>query len=134
MTIFLSVLMLVSSAVVIYYWIDFYLRGAIYVVNEDWYIKFQKSFPPADLWMAACGIVGAIGLLTGQAYGLIFALLAASSAIFLALMDITFNIENRLYSLVAKSSQMKFEVVLNVWALFLGIGLIIYVWPKIAVV
>ena len=126
--------MLVSAGVVIYYLADFYLRGAVHVINEDWYIKFEKAFTPADLWTAACGIVGAIGLLTGQAYGLIFTLLAASSAIFLALMDITFNIQNGLYSLVAKSSQMKFEVVLNVWALFLGIGLIIYVWPKISVV
>ena len=133
MTIFISVLMLVSAGVVIYYLADFYLRGAVHVISEDWYIKFEKAFTPADLWTAACGIVGAIGLLTGQAYGLIFTLLAASSAIFLALMDITFNIQNGLYSLVAKSSQMKFEVVLNVWALFLGIGLIIYVWPKIVV-
>ena len=133
MTIFVAVIMLVSVTLVIYYWVDFFIRGAVHVIKEDWYIKFQKSFPPADLWLAACGIVGAIGLLTGQTYGLLFTLLAASSAIFLALMDITFNIQNGLYSLVAKSSEMKFEVVLNVWALFLGIGLIIYVWPKIIV-
>ena len=134
MTIFLAVLLIGTAVGVIYYWADFYIRGGVHVVKEDWYIKFQKAFPPADLWMSACAIVGAIGLLMGQAYGLIFVLLAASSLIFLALMDITFNIQNNLYSLVAKSSQMRFEVVINLWTLLLGIGLIIYVWPKIAVI
>ena len=134
MTIFLSVILIGSAVGVIYYWTDFYLRGGVHVIKEDWYLKFEKAFPPADLWMAACAIVGAIGLLTEQAYGLLFTLLAASSLIFLALMDITFNVQNKLYSLVATSSQMKFEVVINVWTLLLGIGLIIYVWPKISVV
>jgi len=47
--------------------------------------------------MSVCALVGAVGLLTGQAYGLVFALLAAGSLLLLALMDITFNIQNNLY-------------------------------------
>jgi hypothetical protein len=134
MTIFMSVLLIGTAVGVIYYWADFHIRGGVHVVEEDWYIKFEKAFPPADLWMAACALIGAVGLLTGQAFGIIFALLAASSLVFLSLMDITFNIQNNLYSLVATSSQMKFEVVINLWTLVLGIGLIIYVWPKIVVI
>jgi len=134
MTVFLAVLLIGSAVGVIYYWVDFYIRGSVHVVKEDWYIKFQRAFPPADLWMSACAIVGAIGLLTGQAYGLLFTLLAASSMIFLALMDITFNIQNNLYSLVSTSGQMKFEVFINIWTLALGIGLIVYVWPEIVVI
>lgn len=134
MTIFLSVLLIGSAVGVIYYWADFYIRGGVHVIKEDWYIKFQSAFPPADLWMSACAIAGAVGLLTGQAYGLLFTLLAASSMIFLSLMDITFNIQNNLYSIVTTSSQMKFEVFLNIWTLVLGIGLIIYVWPEIVVI
>jgi hypothetical protein len=130
--ILLSVLMIGTAVVAIYYWADFYLRGQVHVIKEDWYIKFQKSFPLADLWMSACALTGAIGLLTEQVYGLVFTLLTAGSLIFLGLMDITFNIQNNLYRLINSSSQMKFELFLNIFALGLGVGLIIYSFSKIS--
>ena len=133
MIIVLSVLLIMTAIFVIYYWIDFYIRGGVQVVKEDWYIRFQRSFPPADLWMVSCALIGAIGLLTEQNYGTLFTLLAASSLIFLALMDITFNIQNNLYHLVATSSQMKAELVGNLWFLVLGIALIVYLWSRIAI-
>jgi hypothetical protein len=128
----LSVLLIVTALFTIYYWLDFYLRGGVQVIPEEWYIKFEKAFPVADLWMAACALLGAVGLLTEQTYGLLFSLLAASSLIFLAFMDITFNIENNLYRLVGTSREMALELLINLWSLSLGVILIIYLWPKIA--
>lgn len=128
----LSVLLILTAIGVVYYWADFYIRGGVHVIKEDWYIRFERAFPPADLWMSACALAGAAGLLTGQAYGLLFALLAAASLIFLALMDITFNIQNKLYPLVARSNQMRFELMINVWTLGLGVALIVSLWPRIA--
>ena len=127
----MSTLLILTAIGVIYYWSDFYLKGSVHTVKEDWYIKFERAFPPADIWMAGCALVGAIGLLLGQTYGVIFSLLAASSLVFLALMDITFNIQNRLYHLVSTLNQMRFELFLNLWALGLGIALIIYLSPRI---
>ena len=130
MTIILVVLLIITALFTIYYWADFYLRGGVQVIEEEWYIKFEKAFVVADLWgITACSLIGAVGLLTEQSYGPFFCLLAAGSLIFLALMDITFNIENGLYPLIAVSNEMVFEVVINVWALVLGIGLIVYLWP-----
>jgi hypothetical protein len=134
MIIALSVLLIMTALGVIYYWADFYIRGGVHVIKEDWYIKFERAFPPADLWMSACALIGAAGLLTGQTFGLLFTLLAAGSLLFLAFMDITFNIQNNLYPLVATSSQMKFELFINVWTLLLGVALIVCLWPKIAFV
>ena len=134
MLITLSVLLIGTAIGLIYYWIDFYIRGGVQVVNEDWYVRFQKAFPAADLWTAACAVVGAIGLLTGQTYGLFFALLTASSLIFLGLMDVTFNIQNNLYRLVGALGQMKFELFINLWTLGLGIALIVYLWPRLTLV
>ncbi len=128
MIIILSALLIITAVFTIYYWIDFYTKGGVHVVKEDWYIKFEKAFPIADLWMAACSLIGAVGLLTGQAYGLLFSTLAAGSLIFLALMDITFNIENNLYPLITKSKQMMLEIIINLWCLSLGIALIAYLW------
>ena len=128
----LSVLLIITAVATICYWADFYIRGGVHVTKEDWYLKFERAFPPADLWMSACALIGAAGLLTGQAYGLVFALLAAGSLLFLALMDITFNIQNNLYPLIPTSSQMKFELLINLWTLGLGAALIFYLSPRIA--
>lgn len=127
----LSALLIITALATICYWADFYIRGGVHVIKEDWYLKFERAFPPADLWMSACALIGAAGLLTGQPYGLVFALLAAGSLLFLALMDITFNIQNNLYPLIATSSQMKFELLINLWTLGLGAALIVYLSPRI---
>jgi len=131
MIITMSTLLILTAIGVAYYWADFYLRGGVHTVKEDWYIKFERAFPLADIWMSACALVGAIGLLVGQTYGLLFSLLAASSLIFLALMDITFNIQNNLYRIIASSNQMRFELLINLWTLGLGIALIIYLSSRI---
>jgi hypothetical protein len=47
-------------------------------------------------------MIGAIGLLAGQKYGAIFTFTTASSLIFLGLMDVTFNIQSKLYRLIGK--------------------------------
>jgi len=127
----LSVLLIVTALFAIYYWLDFYLRGGVQVLREEWYVKFEKAFPLADLWMAGCSLLGAVGLLTEQTYGLLFSMLAAGSLIFLAFMDITFNLENGLYRLVGTSREMSLELLINLWSLSLGIALIVYLWPEI---
>ena len=131
MILVLSVLLIISAIGLVYYWVDFYLRKGVQVVQDDWYLKFQKAFPVADIWVAACALLGAVGLLTEQNYGLLFSMLAASSLIFLALMDITFNLENKLYRLVGTSREMVFELGLNLWSLSLGIVLIVYLGARI---
>jgi len=129
-TIILAVLLIITALGTIYYWIDFFITGEGHIIEDEWYIKFEKAFPVADLWgLSACSLIGAAGLLTEQPYGPFFSLLAASSMIFLALMDITFNIENNLYPLIATSNQMVFELMINLWTLILGITLLVYLWP-----
>ena len=129
-TLILAVLLIITALLNAYYWIDFYLRGGVQVIEEEWYIKFEKAFVVADLWgITARSLLGAVGLITDQTYGLFFSLLAAGSMIFVALMDITFNIQNGLYPLIALSNEMVFELIINVWTLVLGITLIVHLWP-----
>jgi hypothetical protein len=134
MLVALCVLLIGTAIGVIYYWVDFYIRGGVQVLKEEWYIRFQKAFLAADLWTSASAVTGAIGLLTEQTYGLVFTFLAASSLIFLGLMDITFNIQNNLYRLVATSGEMKFELFINFWTLGLGIALIVCLWSRVTLV
>ncbi len=127
----LSVLLIISAIGLVYYWVDFYTRKGVQVIQEDWYLKFEKAFPVADMWIVACALIGAVGLLTEQNYGLLFSILAASSGIFLALIDITFNIENKLYRLVGSSNEMVFEVVINTTSLLFGIIIIVCLGVRI---
>jgi hypothetical protein len=132
MMVIISVALIITAVGTICYWADFYIRGSVHVIKEDWYIKFERAFTPADIWMSVCALVGAAGLLTGETYGLVFALLAAGALLFLALMDITFNMQNNLYRLIATSTQMKIELMINLLCLGLGIAIIVYLWPRIA--
>ncbi len=121
----LAILLILTAILTIYFWVDFFFKGKVQVTKEAWYVKFESAFPIADFWMSACALLGAAGLLLGQSFGPFFALLAASSLIFLALMDITFNVQNGMYRLIRESREMVFEVVINVWCLALGITLIL---------
>ena len=111
------------------------------VILEDWnkqwrearlnYTLGQQRVSSAIAWMTICALIGAIGLLTEQNYGPFFSILAASSMIFVALMDITFNVENKMYRHISTFNEMKLELAANIWFLSVGIILIIYLWTRI---
>jgi hypothetical protein len=120
-----AVLLLVTAVGTTAYWVDFFARGSVNVVEEDWYVKFERSFPAADGFMSVCAAVAGVGLLTDRGWGVAFALVAAGTLVFLALMDITFNVENRLYRFLDTSWPMRAELVINVWTLGLGVALLV---------
>ena len=119
-----AVLLLVTAVGTAYYWIDFFLHGTVNVVDEEWYIRFQRAFPVADAFMSASSVVAAIGLLLGDSFGVAFSLVAAGALLFLGLMDVTFNVDNDLYRHLRTSSPMRGEAVINLWCLGLGIALL----------
>ncbi|HEY94417.1 MAG TPA: hypothetical protein G4O15_05715 [Dehalococcoidia bacterium] len=131
MNITISVLLLGTAVGLIYYWYDFFTKGSVPVIDEDWYIKFEKTFPVADIWTAVCAIIGAVGLLTDNNFGPFFTLLTGSSLLFLGLMDVTFNVQNKLYQYIKKSGQMKFVVFINIWTIGFGISCILLMWSEI---
>ena len=116
----LGVLLVVTAVVTVAYWLDFFLRGTVQAVEEEWYLRFERAFPVADGWMAVCSLVSAVGLFTASSYGTVFGLLAAGALVFLGLMDLTFNLQNGMFRLLPGSGQMWVEVVIVVWCLALG--------------
>lgn len=116
----LGVLLVVTAVVTVAYWLDFFLRGTVQAVEEEWYLRFERAFPVADGWMASCSLVSAVGLFTGSSYGTVFGLLAAGALVFLGLMDLTFNLQNGMFRLLPGSGQMWVELVIVVWCLALG--------------
>jgi hypothetical protein len=116
----LAVLLLVTAAGTAAYWVDFFWHGSVHVVEEEWYIRFERAFPVADGFMSVCAVAAGIGLLTGDDWGEAFGLVAAGALVFLGLMDVTFNVDNGLYRRLADSGAMRAELVVNVWTLGLG--------------
>lgn len=131
MDIVIAVLLIVTAVGTVAYWVDFFVRGSVNVVDEDWYIKFERSFPAADGFMAACAAVAAIGLLSDAGYGTALALVTAGALIFLGLMDLAFNLDNRLYRLLRTSWAMRTELVVNLWSLGFGAVLLITMVPEV---
>ncbi len=113
-------LSILTSVGTLLYWLNFFLFGTVHVVDEDWYLKFERAFPVADGWMAVCTLLAGVGFLRRSPQANRFALLAGSSLVFLALLDITFNVDNGLYAQTFTSSAMATEAAINVWTIVFG--------------
>jgi hypothetical protein len=123
-------LFLLTSIGTLVYWLTYAIFGGVQVISADWYHIFERSFPVADTWMAVCAAAAGLGLLSNKPYGWRFGLLAGSAMVFLALMDITFNVQNGLYALATSSIQVVIEIVINAWTLALGAVSIVLAWKR----
>jgi len=128
----LSVLLVVGAVITLAYWLNYFIAGDVRVLPDYWYSAFEDSFPVADGWMAVCMLLAGIGLWRGSRNGALFGLMAGSALIYLAAMDITFNIEHGLYALLPKSGPMITEAAINVTSLGLGIATLLMSWPRAA--
>jgi uncharacterized membrane protein (DUF2068 family) len=108
------------------YWIVFFTYGGVHVRDDAVYLAFEQAFPLADAWMAACSLLGAIGLWRGRPWGLLFGLLAASSQVFLGCLDVLFNLNQGNYAIA--SVAMAVEIVINVGLLVGAPLLIAFLW------
>ena len=128
----LAALLIVGAAVTAFYWWSYFTGGDVMVLHERWYTAFESSFPIADGWMALCMLAAGLGLWSGKAWGARAGLLAGSALIYLAAMDITFDVENGMYALAPANDAMKFEVFINATTLLLGGWTIAASWRSAA--
>jgi hypothetical protein len=106
--------------VTVAYWADYFTSADVAVVPARWYTAFESSFPVADAWMALASLAAGIAFWRGAASAGRLGLLSGSALIYLAAMDITFNLENGLYPLARAANAMRFEMLINAWSLVLG--------------
>lgn len=118
--------LLLAAAGTVAYWTLFFTSGAVHVRGDAAYLAFERAFPLADAWMAACALLAAIGLWRRRPWGLLFGLLAGSSLVFLGCMDVLWNLNEGSYSIA--SGAMAAEVAINVFCLVGGPWLITYLW------
>jgi hypothetical protein len=56
--------------------------------------------------------------------------MAASALVYLACMDITFDVQNGMYALAATNDAMKFEIFINVTTVLLALLALIVSWRR----
>ena len=129
----LAALLIVTALVTVAYWANYFTGGDVQTLDARWYAAFEHAFPVADGWLAATSLAAGIGLWRGLKWGPLAGLLAGSALLYLAVMDITFDVENEMYDLVLSSPQMQFELVINAWSLLLGLWTIAACWIRATV-
>lgn len=94
--------------------------------EDIWYHSFEGAFLLADIYAGILCIIAAIGLWNEKNWGYYSTALAGSSAIFLGLMDVCFNLKNGIY--LNLTEDVFLEIILNIWCLGLGSYAITWVW------
>ena len=126
----LGTLLIVTAIVTVAYWVNYFTGGDVKTIDARWYTAFEDAFPVADGWLAATSLLAGIGLWRGLRWAGAMGLLAGSALLYLAAMDITFDVENGLYALVPSSAQMQLELLINVWSLALGVWTVAASWRR----
>lgn len=114
-------LLVIAAAVTVFYWWSYFTGGDVMTTHERWYTAFESSFPVADGWLALCMLVSGAGFLLQRRFATPWGLMAGSALLYLAAMDITFNVENGMYALASANDAMKFEVFINAATVVLGL-------------
>jgi hypothetical protein len=114
-------LLVIGALVTLFYWWSYFTGGDVMTTHERWYTAFESSFPVADGLMSVCMLVSGYGFLRQRRFAAPAGLMAGAALLYLAAMDITFNVENGMYALAATNEAMKFEVFINIATVALGL-------------
>jgi hypothetical protein len=127
-----GVLLLVGSAVTLFYWWSYFSGGDVMVLHDRWYTAFESSFPVADAWMALCMAIAGVGFIAPRRFAAPFGLMAGATLLYLVAMDITFDVENDMYAIAVANDAMKFEVFINITTFFLAMVTLVVSWSAIS--
>jgi len=101
------------------FWIYFYLVENKNPDRSKQYLAYERSFPLPDLgWIIPGLFLSALGILSNQLYGYILTIAVSGGLIFLGLVDISFNLQNKQY--VLKVSDAILNVFINLACVILG--------------
>ena len=112
------------------YWVIWFGIDRRWLANADTpsYYAFENSFPAADAWMAVTGALGAVALQRGERAPC-WMLLAGSASIYLAAMDVLFDLENGIYR-SPDAGGVAVEVFINLGCLTGGAAIISFAWKN----
>jgi len=127
----IAVIELALAVGIISFWITFFSTDLVNISDphlKEIYLAFERAFLIPDMYLSLILIMGGIGLLRKMSYGFLFSLLGGASLIFLALLDISFNVQQGIYLIGIGEAVL--SVFINLLCLGAGIILIITIWKN----
>ncbi|HKD75429.1 MAG TPA: hypothetical protein VKB76_08040 [Ktedonobacterales bacterium] len=130
----LAVVMIAVATVTVVYWIVWFLipggRDALATLPHDQaYIRFENAFPAADGWLSLAALVAAIQILRGQSSAIIWMFVGGGAGLYLAGMDVLYDLENGVYRAIATNpASVGTEIAINVATI--GISLWVLWWAS----
>jgi hypothetical protein len=113
-------LTLAGVAIVAYWVVWFFIdRSWLASLDTDAYVTFENAFPAADSWLAIACAASVWAIRRRRPSAVFWLSAGGSAAIYLGLMDVLFDVENRVY-LVGDTGAVITEATVNVMALGLG--------------
>lgn len=116
---------------IVCFWIAFFSSDLVNIGDpqlETVYSAFESAFPAPDGWLVITLVIAAIGLFRKRSYGYLFSVIAGASLIFLGLLDISFNVQNGIYSLGIQEAII--NLFINILCPAAGLFLILFSWTK----
>ena len=99
LNIIIAIFQIIWVLLFIGFWLVFYFTEYKNPKMSEVERKHEMSFPFPDLgWIVPNLIIAAIGLLSEQKYGYFFSALAGSGMMFLGIIDLVFDIQNRKFN------------------------------------
>ncbi len=112
----------VVAAVTALYWIVWYLvpggeQELAVLPNDEAHARFEDAFLLADTWMAFAAMMAGVGLLRSSPRMIGWLYMAGSAGIYLAAMDVLYDVQNGIYQMVAipeRREAVLTEIIVNV--------------------
>ena len=118
-----------GSIATLAYWVVWFGVDRRWLATADTpeYYTFENAFPIADGWLAVTGALGAVALQRRRASALLWMLLAGSAALYLAGMDVLFDLENGIYR-SGGLANVGVELFINVGCFAGGVAIVRFGW------
>jgi hypothetical protein len=112
------------------FWVYFFIAENKEADQREGYLEYERSFPLADLgWALPCLILGAIGLIMNEKFGIFFTIAGGSSLVFLGLLDISHNLQYGGYT--GEKFDIILNLVVNLICIIFGPIFMIFAWINI---
>jgi hypothetical protein len=121
-------LLLGAAALTVAYWLLWFAGGRELLASDTSgaYYAFENAFPLADSWFVLCLVAAAVQLHRRRPTALLWLLAAGASALYLAGMDILYDLEHGIW--FAGRAGGLVELAINVATVAVGIGLLVWTW------
>ncbi len=118
-----------AAGLLLAFWLTWYLGGRSVLASSTRpaYVEFENAFPVADAWLGACALLAAEALWRGRATALLWLLAGGGAGIYLAGMDVLYDLEHGIWT---SGGGGLIELVINVITVVASVATLRWSWRR----